>query len=157
MVAVIFFAFLYQDTEKLNRMETHAEALLSKVPAGTRIIPMIFADPDSRIAFIVHLADRACVGRCFIYSNYEPSSKQFRVRVAKSGSWIVSDSAEDANDMQGGSYEIQQSDLPIKQLYQCDRAIGRSCASGTSRKGRAPASLRLEPDAENPAGPPAVS
>ena len=120
VVAAIFFTFLYQDTETLNRMETRAEALLSTVPAGTRVIPMIFADTGSRIAFIVHLADRACVGRCFIYSNYEPSSKQFRLRVAKSGSWIVSASAEDANDMQGGSYEIQQSDLPIKQLYQCD-------------------------------------
>jgi hypothetical protein len=103
-------------------MERHAEALLATVPAGTRIIPLIFADPDSRIAFIVHLADRACVARCFIYSNYEPSSKQFRIRVAKSGSWIVSASPEDANDMQGGDYEIQQSDLPIKQLYQCDQS-----------------------------------
>jgi hypothetical protein len=122
VVAAIFFAFLYQDTKKLNRMEMHAETLLSTVPAGTRIIPTILADPDSRIAFIVHLADRACIGRCFTYSNYEPSSKQFRVRVAKSGSWIVSDSPDDANDMQGGGYEIQQRDLPVKQLYQCDQS-----------------------------------
>lgn len=120
-IAVIFLVFLYQDTGKLNRTETNAEALLSAVPSGTRIIPTIFAEPDSRIAFIAHLADRACVGRCFVYSNYEPSSRQFRVRVGKSGSYIVSNSPDDANDMQGGGYEIQQTDLPLKQLYQCDQ------------------------------------
>jgi hypothetical protein len=122
VVSVIFFAFLYQDTRKLNRMESNAEALLSKLPPGTRIVPNIFVDPDSRIAFVVHLADRACVGRCFVYSNYEPSSNQFRVRLAKGGSWIASDSPDDANDMQGGGYEIQRADLPLKLLYQCDRA-----------------------------------
>jgi hypothetical protein len=42
--------------------------------------------------------------------------------VADSGSWIASNSPDDANDMQGGGYEIQKEDLPLKQLYQCDRA-----------------------------------
>ena len=119
-LALIFFAFLYQDTGKLNRLETNAETLLSRVPTGTRVIPNVYAEPGSRIAFIVHIADRACVGRCFIYSNYEPSSNQFRVRIAKGGSWLASSSPDDANDMQGGGYEIQESDLPAKLLYQCD-------------------------------------
>jgi hypothetical protein len=95
--------------------------VLSAMPNGTRIIPTIAADPEWRIEFIGHLADRACVGRCFVYSNYEPSSGQFRVRVAQEGSRIVTDSAEDAEDMQGGAYEIQGSDLPVKELFQCDR------------------------------------
>lgn len=116
-----FFLFLYQDTAVLNRMEANAESVLAGA-AGTRIIPTIGAPPDWRVEFVGHLADRACVGRCFVYSNYEPSSQQFRVRVAKNGSWLVSDSADDADDMQGGGYEVQKSDLPVKQLYQCDRA-----------------------------------
>jgi hypothetical protein len=120
-LAVIFFVFLHQDTGKLNRLESNAEALFSGVPTGTRVIPNIYAEPGSRIAFIVHIADRACVGRCFVYSNYEPSSNQFRVRIAKGGSWMASNSSNDANDMQGGGYEIQQNDLPAKLLYQCDR------------------------------------
>jgi hypothetical protein len=120
-ISAIFFAFLYQDSGRLNRTEVNAENLLSSVPPGTRIVPNIFAAPDSRISFVVHLADRACVGRCFVYSNYEASSNQFRVRIAKGGSRMVSDSPDDANDMQGGGYEIQQADLPLKLLYQCDR------------------------------------
>jgi hypothetical protein len=120
-ISSIFFVFLYQDTGELNRMEANAETLVATLPPGTRIVPNIFVDPSSRIDFVVHLADRACVGRCFVYSNYEPSSNQFRVRVSKGGSPIVSDSPDDANDMQGGDYEIQQADLPLKLLYQCDR------------------------------------
>jgi hypothetical protein len=119
-VAGFFFSFLYQDTARVDRMESNAEELLSAIPLGTRIIPTIGADPEWRVEFIGHLADRSCVRRCFVYSNYEPSSGQFRVRV-RTGSWIVTDSAENASDMQGGAYEIQGSDLPVKQLYQCDR------------------------------------
>jgi hypothetical protein len=120
VLAAAYFLFLYQDTGALNRMESGAESLLSAVPSGTRIIPTIAADLDWRIEFIGHLADRACVAHCFVYSNYEPSSRQFRVRVAPSGSWIVTNSADDAEDMQGGGYEIDAGDLPLKQLYQCD-------------------------------------
>jgi hypothetical protein len=121
VLAAAYFCFLYQDTGALNRLEASAASVLSGVPIGTRIIPTIAADPDWRVEFIGHVADRACVGRCFVYSNYEPSSGQFRVRVAPQGSWIVTSSADGAQDMQGGGYEMDRSDLPAKQLYQCQK------------------------------------
>jgi hypothetical protein len=121
VLAIVFFSFLYQDTAALNRLESNAESVLSTLPYGARVIPTIFADPEWRIEFIAHVAERACVGRCFAYSNYEPSSGQFRVR-ARKGSPIVTDSSDDSEDMQGGSYEIQEGDPPLKQLYQCDRS-----------------------------------
>jgi hypothetical protein len=119
ILAAVYFSFLYRDTSALNRVEVNADAALSTVPYGTRIIPMIYGDPNWRVEFIGHLADRACVGRCFVYSNYEPSSKQFRVRVNRD-SRIATDSADDAEDMQAGSFEISEGDLPLKQLYQCE-------------------------------------
>jgi hypothetical protein len=121
ILAACFFVFLYQDTGTLNRMEASAEEVLAGA-AGNRIIPTVGAPPDWRVEFVGHVADRACVGRCFVYSNYEPSSRQFRVRVRPGGSWLASSSADDADDMQGGGYEMQAGDLPMKQLYQCDRA-----------------------------------
>lgn len=120
-IATVFFVFLYQDTKVLNRMESNAEKLLSGLPYGTRVIPTIGAPDDSRVQFIGHLVDRACIGRCFTYSNYEPSSGQFRVR-ARKGSPLVTDSADDSSDMEGGSYEVQDSNLPLVQIYQCDEA-----------------------------------
>jgi hypothetical protein len=118
--AAIFFVFLYQDTGALNRMESQAEKLLSGLAPGTKVVATIFEPQGSRMEFIVHVVDRACIGRCFSYANYEPSSGQFRIRV-RQGSPVVTASADDSEDMQGGAYEVQEEDLPLKLVYQCDQ------------------------------------
>jgi hypothetical protein len=117
--AIVFFSFLYQDTLRLNRLESDAEALVSRLPVGTRVIATIWAEPGSRISFIGHIADRACIHHCFSYANYEPSSGQFRIR-AKPGSPIVRASDDDTEDMQAGEYDVEDEDLPLKEIYQCD-------------------------------------
>jgi hypothetical protein len=117
--AVFFFVFLYQDTRILNRMESQAEKLLSGLPPGTKVVATISEPQGSRMEFIGHIVDRACIGRCFSYANYEPSSGQFGIRV-RQGSPVVTASAEDSEDMQGGAYEVQEEDLPLKLVYQCD-------------------------------------
>lgn len=119
VITVIFLGFLYQDTRAINAMESNAEELFASLPYGTRVIPTIVAPEDSRIEFIAHAVDRACIGHCFTYSNYEPSSGQFRVRAGK-GSPIATDSADDASDMESGAYEVQDTDPPLVQIYQCD-------------------------------------
>jgi hypothetical protein len=120
-LAVVFFAFLRQDTGQLNKMEANAEKAVRALPYGTRFIPTIEAPDGWRVPFIGHTVDRACIGHCFTYSNYEPSSRQFRVRVQK-GSPLATDSADDAEDMEGGSYEIQDTDPPLVRVYQCRSA-----------------------------------
>ena len=118
IVAIPFFTALYRDGAVLNRIEQHAEALTAQLPYGTRVVPTLLPDPDSRIIFINHILDRACVGRCFTYSNYEPSSRQFRVRVLP-GSPVATDSVADSQEMEGGEYVVQPEDLPLKNVYQC--------------------------------------
>jgi hypothetical protein len=120
MIGLAYFAFLASDTRALSGLEASAEAAFATLPPETRVVPTLRADPNWRVEFVSHVADRACIRHCFVYSNYEPSSKQFRVRVAKGGTWMVTDNAEDADDLQGGGYEIEKKDLPLKQLYQCD-------------------------------------
>jgi len=117
--AIVFFGFLYQDTLVLNRMESSIERLVNGLPFGTRVIATIWAPPDSRVSFVGHIADRACIGHCFSYANYEPSSGQFRIRV-QPGSPVVSASDDDAEDMQAGEYEVQDEDLPMMEIFQCD-------------------------------------
>jgi hypothetical protein len=117
--AIVFFAFLYQDTGWLNRLEANAEKLVQDLPPGTRVIVTAGAAADSRISFIGHAAERACIGHCFSYANYEPSTGEFRVRVRK-GSPVVTASTDDAEDMASGEYEVDDADLPLKQIYQCD-------------------------------------
>lgn len=117
--ALVFFAFLYQDTGVLNKMEDRAERLVSGLPSGRRLLVTIWAPPESRIEFISHIVDRACILRCFDYGNYEPSSGQFRVR-ARIGNPIVTASADDSQAMESGEYEVQEENLPMLQIYQCD-------------------------------------
>src|SRR6266581_3333902 len=117
--AIVFFAFLYQDTGWLNRLEAKAEKLVSDLPPGTRVMATVWAPPGSRITFIGHAIERACIGHCFSYANYEPASGEFRVRVKK-GSPVATSSTDDAEDMASGEYEVGDDDLPMKQIYQCD-------------------------------------
>ena len=119
-VAAIFFTFLYQDTAWINRLESNAKSVLATLPPGAHIIPNLAAPTDWRIIFISHIADRACIAHCFTYSNYEAPSQQFRVRIRPQGSPLVTSSEDDAEDMEGGDYEVQDTDPPLTQLYQCD-------------------------------------
>jgi hypothetical protein len=120
LIAVVFFAFLYQDTGKLNRMEAQVERLVATLPRGERVTATIWAPPDSRVPYIVHMVDRACVGKCFSFQNYEAPSGEFRVRVRKGGSPIATDDPNSSQEMEAGEYVVQPSDLPMAQIYQCD-------------------------------------
>ncbi len=117
--AIVFFAFLYQDTGWLNRLEANAEKLVANLPPGTRVIVSTQAPEDSRITFIGHAVERACIGHCFSYANYEPASGQFRVRVRK-GSPVAASSTDDAEDMASGQFEFDDLGFALKQIYQCD-------------------------------------
>ena len=119
--SLFFFTLLYRDTATLNRLESHAESLTTALPFGTRVIPTLTSPADSRIQFVHHTVDRACIGHCFTYSNYEPSSNQFHVRVSP-GSPIIAYSAADAQEMEAGNYIVRASDPPLVDIYQCDPA-----------------------------------
>jgi hypothetical protein len=116
---IVFFAFLYQDTGWLNRLEANAEKLVADLPSGTRVIVLTQAPEDSRITFIGHAVERACIEHCFSYANYEPASGQFRVRVRK-GSPVAASSTDDAEDMTSGQYDFDDLGFAVKQIYQCD-------------------------------------
>ena len=117
-IAAVFFSFLYQDTAAINRIEQQAERLVRTLPADQRVLATILPPQGSRIP-IQHIIDRACIGHCFSYGNYEPPSAQFRVR-ARPGNRYVMSRSEDTEAMEEGSYVIRPADLPAYQVYQCD-------------------------------------
>ena len=125
--ATVYFGMLYYDTGVLSRAEDAAVQLVAAAP-GQRVvfIPSQAAYRGSRVAEM-HLVDRACVGRCFSFSNYEPSSLQFRVR-ATEGNGIVTASVADSAAMELGTYVVRASDLPLLAIYQCGPAIDALCS-----------------------------
>jgi hypothetical protein len=119
--ALIFFVWTYRDTATISQLEANANALIEALPYGTRIVPVVSAPDGWRVQFIAHSVERACIGHCFSYSNYEPSTGQFRVRV-RAGSPIATDDSEKAEAMASGDYVVKQEDLPLVSIFQCDDA-----------------------------------
>jgi len=114
-IAVIFFAFLYRDEHALNSFEDRMQQVLAALPAGQRVISAI-DDPGLRAGALAHMIDRACIGHCYSYANYEPSTAQFRIRAERENPYVAS-SYKDSWLMQVGMYVVTDRDLP---LYQVD-------------------------------------
>ena len=115
VVALLFFGFLYRDEGALNAFEDRMTRLVSQLPPGQRVVSAI-NDPTLRINALTHMIDRACLGRCYSYANYEPSTAQFRIRAVAENPIVVS-TYGDSSSLQDGSYVVKQRDLP---LYQVD-------------------------------------
>jgi hypothetical protein len=124
-VAIVFFAFLYQDTGRLDRMEARVEALVHTIPPGQRVL-LTIAQPLNNRFSSKHILDIACPGFCFAYGNYEAPTGQFRVRANPESSIVASD-LQDAEAMEDGSYVVQSRVLPLFQIYQCGSARTDLC------------------------------
>ena len=119
LCASVFFRWMWQDMRTLNQMEDQVVSLVSSLPADTRVIQTIWPLPGHRVD-ADHIVDRACIGRCFSYADYEPSSLQFRIRV-QPGSPIAVSSAVDGLAMREGRYLVRPTDPPLVEIYQCDK------------------------------------
>jgi hypothetical protein len=144
-IAAVFFALLYRDTAVVSRMEAQAERLVRTLPPNRRVLGTIKARADSRI-LIQHMIDRACVGYCFSYGNYEPGSNVFRVRATPGNPYVLTD-YDQAADTEDGDYEVQPEDLPIDQVYQCSES-GTDLCIRTLEAGEANDRLGVHPDDE---------
>ena len=134
-VALLFFAFLYSDSGKLDRMEADARTLTRSLAPGTRIVAVANAPEDWRVSFVYHSIDRACIGHCFSFANYEASSLQFRVR-ARQGNFVVTTSVDQSDDMSSGDYRVRAEDLPLISIYQCDNADFTKLCARPLREGQ---------------------
>ncbi len=125
VIAAVFFFFLFGDTGKLNKMEETTERFERVLPPGQRIIATIWPFPGSRL-LINHVVDRACIGQCFSYGNYEPSSGQFRVRAVQENPYVLTDPAS-ADEVESGNYIVRAQDVPLFEIYQCNLNMTDLC------------------------------
>jgi hypothetical protein len=78
-LAAIYFIFLYLDARALNGADRELTSLVHQLPRGQRVVASV-TDKGARLNGLDHVLDWACIGWCFDYGNYEPSSLQFRVQ-----------------------------------------------------------------------------
>lgn len=115
-LAGIFFVLLYVDHRALNRTESQVEALVRQLPEGQRVIGSV--NYEHARVLMSHDLDRACIGHCYSYGNYEPSTGQFRLRAAPNNR-IVMTSSEDVVALQEGRYRPRPSELPMYEILRC--------------------------------------
>jgi hypothetical protein len=119
-VTVLFFGLLYADNRELNRLEDRLDAAVALLPSEQRVMSSL-SSRSLHSSCLQHDLDRACIGRCFSYGNYEPSSGQFRVRTSAENE-IVLDSSTDVDAVASGTYVVRSRDLPVSLIFLCSRS-----------------------------------
>jgi hypothetical protein len=113
VLAAAFFVMLYLNTALRNKLDDQVHALVQTLPANSRVIG---------VGTLTHLVDRACIGHCYSYANYEPSTGAFRVRV-RGRNPIVVDNYGDSLAMQAGVYQPKPDDPSWYQITQCGTGL----------------------------------
>jgi hypothetical protein len=112
-LVLVYFGFLAHDDAILNRYEDQATAAVAGL-RGQRVVSG-FHGIQGAVDPFVHMVDRACLGVCYSYANYEPSTWQFRLRSTGPSPFVVSDYG-DSYRLQSGDYVVKPSDLPLYRL-----------------------------------------
>jgi len=110
---VVYFGLLFRDDRVLNGYEDRVAQAVAPLQ-GQRVVTGFNGD-NLRSDPFLHMVDRACLGVCYSYANYEPSTLQFRVRVT-GPSPIVAAGYQDSWRLQVGRYLVKPSDLPLYRL-----------------------------------------
>jgi hypothetical protein len=111
LVATVFFTCLYLDGVAFNRVEDQVAALVTRLPPGQRVVAGI-SDAGARLNALMHVVDRACIGRCFSYGNYEPATAQFRIRVTGPTRAVAADMGV-VQKLEEGQYVVTAAEDPL--------------------------------------------
>jgi hypothetical protein len=84
---------------------------VAQLPPGQRVVSPII-DPGLRVNALAHMVDRACMGRCFSYANYEPSTAAFRVRATEVNP-VVAEQYNDAWELETGRHVVKDREVPL--------------------------------------------
>jgi hypothetical protein len=129
-VSLGFFGFLYRDEKVLNALEDRIQLAVAGIPKGQRVTIGV-EDSSLRVNPLTHMIDRVCIGRCYSYANYEPSTAQFRVRALQQNPYVAFNYM-DVSLLEAGRYVVREQDLP---LYQVDLDYSGAFTVTTQRPG----------------------
>jgi hypothetical protein len=121
VVMSLYFVLLFIDERSANQIVDSMSRRVAQLPPESRVINGL-CDVSSRIHPLAHNLDRVCIGRCWSYGNYEPSSTQFRVRSQENNSLVIDD-AVSAAEIEHGEYVVKTSDPPLYQIYLHDARV----------------------------------
>jgi hypothetical protein len=118
LAAMVFFTCLYLDGMAFNRVENEVDSLVAKLPPGQRVVAAI-TDSGARLNALIHVADRACIGRCFSYANYEPATGQFRIRITGPNR-VVAPNMKVVQEIEEGQHIVTPAEDPLYSVCPID-------------------------------------
>ena len=124
-VAAVFFSFLYVDGLAYNGVSAQVEELVRPLPEGQRVVGPVY-DEGARIPALIHVADRACVGRCWSFADYEPATGQFRIQ-ATAENPVVAWEMADVQKMERGEFVVRPMDEPVYSVCACSESGSELC------------------------------
>jgi len=112
-----FLAFSFTDERALNLVEQKVARTVAALPPDSRVIATL---KDSRlyVPALQHVADRPCIGRCFDFADYEPSTGQFRLRAQPGNSFALTDPG-DIDKLEHHKLAFQRKDLQLYRIFPC--------------------------------------
>jgi hypothetical protein len=114
---VLFFGFTYVDERAINSIERKMVQAIASLPPGARVVATV-RDARLFVPALQHLVDRACIGRCFDFADYEPPTAQFRLR-AMLGNPYVMTSVDDVLALENSGYVWLRRDIQLYRLQPC--------------------------------------
>lgn len=112
LLAAVFFTVLYLDVKALNQVEVELTRLVSDLPPGERVVAALRDSGSRRINGLIHVGSTACLGRCWDYGNYEPSTGQFRIRVTGPNG-VVADDMRTVGEIEAGRHVVTRDEAPL--------------------------------------------
>jgi hypothetical protein len=133
VLAVAWFGTAWLDWTTLARYQASLDATVRALPEGARVIAPVIT-PRSRAYAVLHALDRACVGHCFAWANYEPSSAHFRVRAEQGNGFVVSRFG-DLHGIYYGGYRAPDLASPLWRVHPCPGATDVTLCASRLRPG----------------------
>jgi hypothetical protein len=139
MLAVLYFVFVFTDSRAHNLVERRVSQLVAKLPPGQRVVAVL-TEPG-----LLHVVDRACIGHCFSYGNYEPATKQFRLRALGPNPYVAASMA--AVEIEEGTHVVTPEEAPIYSVSYSSSNPGDLCLRELAADDRICAlSLQVSPE-----------
>jgi hypothetical protein len=118
--AIVFFLLTLRQDVQLSVITRELETAVDAIPHQSRVLALI-TTPELRLNPLGHAIDRACMGHCFSFGNYEPASKHFRLKAVTENPITFASPAEIAQ-LEHGSYTVKQDDTPTYAVCSCENA-----------------------------------
>jgi hypothetical protein len=127
-LAVVYFGFFVHDTRSLDQLSANLDTTVRTLPAGSRVLLRGVNSPHGGAVPVHFMLERSCIGRCYAYANFEPSTGHFRVRAVAANPYVIADNLSVA-ELNSDRYVLHPFEEPLYVVQPCPAEVNKFCVS----------------------------